>query len=54
METSQVSIYAVVAQANELRTRMQMTEVVNRSEAAPRAHGEYRSADHARRHARGF
>ena len=30
METSQVSIYAVVAQANELRTRMQMTDVVNR------------------------
>lgn len=30
METSQVSIFAVQAQANELRTRMQMTEVVNR------------------------
>jgi len=30
METSQVSIYAVRAQANELRTRMQMTDVVNR------------------------
>jgi aminopeptidase len=30
METSQVSIFAVVAQANELKTRMQMTEVVNR------------------------
>jgi leucyl aminopeptidase (aminopeptidase T) len=30
METSQVSIFAVVAQKNELRTRMQMTEVVNR------------------------
>ena len=30
LETSQVSIYAVVAQANELRTRMQMTNVVNR------------------------
>ncbi len=30
METSQVSIYAVVAQPNELRTRMQMTDVVNR------------------------
>jgi aminopeptidase len=30
LETSQVSIYAVVAQANELRTRMQMTDVVNR------------------------
>jgi aminopeptidase len=30
MESSQVSIYAVVAQANELRTRMQMTDVVNR------------------------
>ena len=27
---SQVSIYAVVAQKNELRTRMQMTDVVNR------------------------
>jgi aminopeptidase len=30
LETSQVSIYAVVAQRNELRTRMQMTDVVNR------------------------
>jgi leucyl aminopeptidase (aminopeptidase T) len=30
LETSKVSIFAVVAQANELRTRMQMTNVVNR------------------------
>ncbi len=30
MESSEVSIYAVHAQANELRTRMQMTDVVNR------------------------
>ncbi len=30
METSQVSIFAVRAQANELKTRMQMCEVVNR------------------------
>jgi len=30
MESSQVSIYAVVAQPNELKTRMQMTDVVNR------------------------
>jgi leucyl aminopeptidase (aminopeptidase T) len=30
METSQVSIFAVQAQANELKTRMQMCEVVNR------------------------
>ena len=30
METSDVSIYAVRAQPNELRTRMQMTDVVNR------------------------
>jgi len=30
METIQVSIFAVVAQKNELRTRMQMTDVVNR------------------------
>jgi aminopeptidase len=30
LETSRVSIFAVVAQMNELRTRMQMTEVVNR------------------------
>ena len=30
METSQVSIFAVQAQQNELRTRMQMTDVVNR------------------------
>jgi aminopeptidase len=30
METSDVSIFAVWAQANELRTRMQMTDVVNR------------------------
>jgi leucyl aminopeptidase (aminopeptidase T) len=30
METSDVSIYAVKAQQNELRTRMQMTDVVNR------------------------
>src|SRR6202795_4127587 len=30
MESSQVSIFAVVAQKNELRTRKQMTDVVNR------------------------
>jgi leucyl aminopeptidase (aminopeptidase T) len=30
LETSQVSIFAVWAQRNELRTRMQMTDVVNR------------------------
>jgi len=30
METSEVSIFAVRAQTNELRTRMQMTDVVNR------------------------
>ncbi len=30
MESSQVSIFAVQAQANELKTRMQMCEVVNR------------------------
>ena len=30
MESSQVSVYAVCAQMNELKTRMQMTEVVNR------------------------
>lgn len=30
LESSQVSIYAVVAQPNELGTRMQMTDVVNR------------------------
>ena len=30
MESSDVSIFAVKAQANELRTRMQMTDVVNR------------------------
>ncbi len=30
MESSQVSIFAVQAQQNELRTRMQMTDVVNR------------------------
>jgi leucyl aminopeptidase (aminopeptidase T) len=31
LETSQVSIFAVQAQRNELRTRMQMCEVVNRN-----------------------
>ncbi len=30
LETSQVSIYAVQAQQNELKTRMQMTDLVNR------------------------
>jgi aminopeptidase len=30
LETSEVSIFAVQAQANELRSRMQMTDVVNR------------------------
>ncbi len=30
LETSQVSIFAVWAQKNELRSRMQMTDVVNR------------------------
>src|SRR5207253_10255029 len=29
LETSQVSIFAVQAQRNELKSRMQMTEVVN-------------------------
>src|SRR5262249_60012788 len=29
-ETSQVSIFAVQAQANELKSRMQMTDIVNR------------------------
>src|ERR1700712_1968743 len=32
METSQVSIFAVQVQPNELRSRMQMTDVVNRRE----------------------
>jgi aminopeptidase len=31
LETSQVSIFAVQAQANELKSRMQMTDVVNRN-----------------------
>lgn len=31
LELSQVSIFAVVAQTNELRSRMQMTDVVNRN-----------------------
>jgi len=31
LESSQVSIFAVVAQTNELRSRMQMTDVVNRN-----------------------
>jgi len=31
LASSQVSIYAVQAQTNELRTRMQMCEVVNRN-----------------------
>src|SRR5207245_9624336 len=30
LETSEVSIFAVQAQANELRSRMQMTDIVNR------------------------
>ena len=30
METSQVSIFAVQVQPDELRSRMQMTDVVNR------------------------
>lgn len=30
METSQISIFAVQAQTNELRSRMQMTDIVNR------------------------
>src|SRR5512139_598723 len=30
LETSQVSIFAVVAQPKELRSRMQMTDIVNR------------------------
>ena len=30
METSDVSIFAVVVQQNELRSRMQMTDIVNR------------------------
>src|SRR5271156_5007064 len=31
LETSQVSIFAVQGQANELKSRMQMTDVVNRN-----------------------
>src|ERR1019366_7097463 len=30
LETSQVSIFAVQAQTNELKSRMQMTDIVNR------------------------
>ena len=30
LETSQISIFAVQVQTNELRSRMQMTEIVNR------------------------
>src|SRR5260370_31879365 len=35
MESSDVSIYAVQAQMNELRTRMQITDVVNRRKTRP-------------------
>ena len=38
METSQVSIFAVKAQTNELRTRMQMTDIVNRHPVLPIDH----------------
>ena len=54
METSQVSIFAVQAQMNELKSRMQMTDIVNRRQDPARAHGEHQPADHAGRHARGF
>ena len=48
MESSEVSFFAVVAQKNELRTRMQMTDVVNRRSYAARAHGQHRAPYHAR------
>ncbi len=54
METSQVSIFAVVAQKNELRTRMQMDGRRESTQDAARPHGEHRAAHHARRDARGF
>ena len=41
LETSQVSIFAVQAQANELKSRMQMTDVVNRRQDPARAHGQH-------------
>src|SRR5258708_3956434 len=53
METSQVSIFAVQAQTNELRSRIQMTDVVNRRDA-PCPHGEHQSRNHAGRHAGGL
>ena len=51
METSDVSIFAVKAQQNELRTRMQMTDVVNRPKDAARAHGQHRFPGNAGRDA---
>ena len=49
LETSQVSIFAVQVQRQELRSRIQMTE---KNPAC--AHGEHQSADHAGGDAGGF
>ena len=54
METSQVSIFAVQAQANELRTRMQMTDVVNRRKIRHAHMVNIDSRIMLRRHAGGF
>ena len=41
MESSQVSIFAVQVQQNELQSRMQMTDVRQPAQDAARAHGQY-------------
>ena len=54
METSQVSIFAVQVQPNELRSRMDMTDVVNRRQDAPCAYGEHYAGRDGAGHARGL
>ena len=52
METSEVSIFAVPVQANELGSRMQMTDVVNRRHMRHAHMVNITPANHARGHAR--
>jgi aminopeptidase len=54
METSDVSIFAVHVQRNELKSRMQMTDIVNRRKMRHAHMVNINQADHAGGHARGL
>ncbi len=54
LETSQVSIFAVQAQANELEVAHADDRRGESPQDSPRPHGQHQSSDHAGRHARGL